>query len=490
MKSMNRVNARLGISFAIIFFAMCSIGCKKLVQVDPPTTSITGASVYGSDATAIATMTGMYAQMSNTGIFIGSSGISLLAGLSADEWTLYSGAATTDTKFYYYKNSLSINPAYGSEFWGILYNYIFACNSTLEGLNNSTALTPAVKQQLLGEAKFMRGFCYFYLVNFFGDVPLALSSDYTANAQLSRTAKALVYQQIIADLRDAQNLLVDGYVKADGITLYPSNAPEKVRPNKYAASALLARTYLYDGNWSGADSAASVIINNSIYSLGALAGANSVFNKNSSEAIWQLQPVNAGHNTEDAWLFIISSTGPSSSYPVYLSNSLLNSFESGDQRKTNGNWINSVTVSGTTYYYPYKYKSATLNAPVTEYTMVFRLGEQYLIRAEARAQLGNISGSQTDLNTIRSRAGLPATTATDKASLLTAILHERQVELFTEWGNRWLDLKRTGTVDLVMGAPGNACAAKGGTWNTNQQLYPILLTDVQKDVNLTQNPGY
>jgi len=63
-----------------------------------------------------------------------------------------------------------------------------------------------------------------------------------------------------------------------------------------------------------------------------------------------------------------------------------------NQRKTNTNWVNSITVAGTTYYYPNKYKSATQNASLTEYLMVFRLGEQFLIRAEARAQQGNIAG--------------------------------------------------------------------------------------------------
>jgi hypothetical protein len=120
--------------------------------------------------------------------------------------------------------------------------------------------------------------------------------------------------------------------------------------------------------------------------------------------------------------------------------------------------------------------------------MVFRLAEQYLIRAEARAQQGNVSGSQSDLNAIRTRAGLPNTTANDKASLLTAIQHERQVEMFTEWGHRWFDLKRTGTIDAVMSVI--APAKGGGAWNSNKALLPLPLGDLQADQNLTQNPGY
>ena len=175
-------------------------------------------------------------------------------------------------------------------------------------------------------------------------------------------------------------------------------------------------------------------------------------------------------------------------YPVYLSPSLLNSFETGDQRRIN--WVDSVTVSGITYYFPYKYKSATQGAPLTEYLMVLRLAEQYLIRAEAEAQLGNGNGVINDLNMIRTRAGLAGYAgATDKASLLTAILHERQVELFTELGHRWLDLKRTGNIDAVMQSV-TPLKANGSPWQSYQQLYPVWLQDIQRDNNLVQNPGY
>jgi hypothetical protein len=72
----------------------------------------------------------------------------------------------------------------------------------------------------------------------------------------------------------------------------------------------------------------------------------------------------------------------------------------------------------------------------------------------------------------------------------SAILHERQVELFAEWGHRWFDLIRTGTVNSVMGSPGNVCAMKRGVWNANDTLYPIPQSEIKNDVNLTQNLGY
>jgi hypothetical protein len=214
-----------------------------------------------------------------------------------------------------------------------------------------------------------------------------------------------------------------------------------------------------------------------------------VFLKNSKEAIWQIQPVlTSPSNTQDARFFVLSAVGPNFVNPVYLSDNIVNSFESNDKRKTQ--WVGSVTPTppgSTTFYFPNKYKDIGISSTVTEYLMMLRLSEQYLVRAEARAQQNNISGSQNDLNLVRKRAGLPNTTAADKTSLLTAILQERKVELFTEWGHRWLDLKRTGTIDGIMAA---VATQKGSTWNSNWQLYPIPAGDMDRDPNLKQNPGY
>jgi hypothetical protein len=210
------------------------------------------------------------------------------------------------------------------------------------------------------------------------------------------------------------------------------------------------------------------------------------FLKSSNEAIWQLQPVNAGWNTEDARLFIIPRTGPNSSNTVYLSNHLLNSFEAGDNRRQS--WVGSETVNGATYHYPYKYKLSEEFFPVEEYLVVLRLAEQYLIRAEARARQGDLPRAAADLNMIRERAGLPLITPGTQAALLTAILHERQVELFTEWGHRWMDLKRTNTIDAVMSRVTPEKAENA--WNPTQKLYPIPLDDIRRNPNLTQNPGY
>ncbi|WP_448698166.1 RagB/SusD family nutrient uptake outer membrane protein [Mucilaginibacter sp. AW1-3] len=480
-----------GISLKVILLTatLCAIGlpgCKKLVEAPAPYTSVNAANVYATDATAIPVLTGIYAQLSTTPNFQGLNGFDILLALSGDELTLYSGLTNSSQNFYYSNSLTNGNP----DFWKAVYPQLFTINSAIEGLSASNTLTPSVKRQLLGEAEFMRAFCYFYLVNLYGDVPLITSTDYKSNALSARTPKAQVWAQIIADLKAAQVSLNNNFL--DGTLLAVTT--ERVRPTSWAATALLARVYLYTADWANAYTQSSLLIaNHAPFTLALVPDLNSgnVFLANSQEAIWQLQPVDTNPtNTWDGGIFILPPTGPSRDQPVYLSSYLLNSFEAGDQRRTN--WVSSVTSGGTTYYFPFKYKVAgSTTAPVTEYTMVLRLAEQYLIRAEAEA---NGAGRGTaaaiaDINVIRKRAGLSNTPASTQQQLLAAILHERQVELFMEWGSRWLDLKRTGNVDAVMGT-GGVCAAKGGTWRSEWALYPIPLTELNADPSLVQNPGY
>ncbi len=119
--------------------------------------------------------------------------------------------------------------------------------------------------------------------------------------------------------------------------------------------------------------------------------------------------------------------------------------------------------------------------------MIFRLAEQYLIRAECRLRQNNLEGATDDINIIRNRANLPSISSTNQEEMLEVILHERQVELFTEWGHRWLDLKRTSQVDAVMQT---VAPVKGASWERTDQLYPIPMQDILKNPNLTQNRGY
>ncbi len=464
----------------ILVLLLSMSSCKKFIEVSAPGTSINSDNVYATDATATSVLTGIYTGISSKGIFGGLSSTSLYLGLTADEF--YFNASSAINYLPFYQNALSNSNLVGGDFWTSIYPIIFTANAAIDGLANNSALTPAVDKQLMGEAKFIRAFCYFYLVNIYGDVPLVTSTNYAQSSTLARTPMATVYQQIVEDLKDAQALLSDHYL--DATVLNASN--DRLRPTKWAADALLARAYLYQGEWVNAEAAAdSVIINNTLFGLSPLGSA---FLMNSSEAIWQLQPTTSNQNTADAVFFILPASGPNNTNFVTLSQNLIGSFEPGDKRLTN--WTDSVSVNvgsqAVTYYYAYKYKVATA-AALSEYEMMLRVGEQYLIRAEARAQQGNLTGAAADLNAIRTRAGLPNTTAATQTTLLSAILHERQVELFSEMGHRWFDLKRTNSIDSVMSV---VTPQKGGTWNSQKQLFPLPLTDLQRDPNLVQNPGF
>jgi hypothetical protein len=455
------------IQFLIALYVSLSIlSCKKFTQVKVPKTQIVSEVVFSNDATAISSINGIYSQMSNFGFASGDVlSATYLTGLSSDEWNLYSNQQSV---IEFYKSDLSpTNSTLSSSLWAAPYQYIFAANSILEGLKNSTGLSVAIKRQLEGEAKFIRSFCHFYLVNLYGDVPYISTTDYRTNALVFRTPVEQVYKQIIADLKDAQSLLPMDFIFSVG---------ERVRPNYGAATAMLARSYLFIGDWVNAELQATEIINNTgVYSL--VADLNKVFIKNSKEAIWQLTPVVPGRNTWEANTFIITGIPNNAA----LSNVLLNAFELGDSRKIN--WINSITVGTTTYYYPYKYKINTIGQPLTEYSMVIRLAELYLIRSEARTRQNNLIGGQLDLNIIRNRAGLSNTPVNNQDSLIVAIEHEREVELFTEWGHRWLDLKRYNRANTILGA------IKPG-WQSTDVLYPIPQIQIQNDFNITQNPGY
>lgn len=482
-----------------LIFCLPITGCKKLVEVGSIGTSVSSENIYSNDATAIGAITSLYAGMMSGSIHgIGPlTNLSCIGGLSSDELVYYNGARNAILDVYY-RNSLTNSNAGGNfDFWSFTYTKMYLINAALESLANSTSLTERVKNQLLGEAHFMRAFYYFYLVNMYGDVPLVLSTDYKVNALINKTTTQLVYQQVITDLKSAQNLLSSQYLKGDLTSVYPSGKEERVRPTRWAATALLARTYLYIKDWQNAENQSSLIISNTAqFSLESL---NDVFLKDKREAIWQLQSVIIGTNSPDATTFILPASGPYTYNPVYLSDNVIKSFEAGDRRKID--WVGEVSTNSITYYYPNKYKivgSSDPATPITEYSTVFRLGELFLIRAEAKIQQNKIADGIEDLNILRERATdkdagsiklAKLSNSLTKEDALDAMLHERQVELFTEWGHRWFDLKRTNRIDEVMSIV-TPKKSNGGTWKSYQQNYPISVFELNSNPNLIQVQGY
>ena len=471
MKANNLIiNKNLWKAFVLIWsfiFLFAETSCKKFTEIDDPTDQIISSSIFNEDASAEAAIRGIYSEMMSNPRLFTSGYTTLFAGLAADELYYYSPS----TRDEFVNNN--ITPANHSlltpSFWQPAYRYIYSANLCIEGLNKSSGLSPNTKTKLLGEAKFIRAFCYFHLTNLFGEVPLITTSDYKINATLPKTNVAGIYQQIIDDLSEAKTLLP---------VTYPT--PGKARPNQFAATALLAKTYSILQDWTNAEANASSIISSGQYSLES--DLNNTFLLTSSEAIWQLYPANTNFNTYEGNQIVPASNG---STPTYLLRSeLVNAFEPGDLRKAN--WTKSRIFSGQTLWYPYKYKIRGGNStvPLTECNTVFRLGDIHLIRAEAMAQQNNIEGAKNDLNVVRNRAGLANTTANTPAMLLMDIEKERQVELFAEWGNRWYDLKRTNRANAVLGV------LKPASWNATDVLWPIPIDQITRNPFLIQNPGY
>ncbi|MFA6072027.1 MAG: RagB/SusD family nutrient uptake outer membrane protein [Janthinobacterium sp.] len=483
---------------AVIAFTGCIIifGCKKMIEVDPPINEIIGSEAFNTNTNANAVVVGIYADLGSGSVFAGTESIEILTSLSADE--LISIANGDHIFSMYFSNAITSRDRVASA-WEQSYSFLFRINSAIEGCTASAGITPTLKKLLIAELKYLRAYVYFYLINLYGDVPLATSTDIKVNSVIPRTEVGAVWQQIETDLLEAQINLGNTYIAGNGLT----GTSERLRPNAYAATALLARVYLYEKKWELAEKESTKVIEESgTYHLESL---NDVFLGTSKEAIWQLQPTTTGFNTLTSNLLVLKASegvpsGPSSeSRPLYLSNNLYDKFEENDLRRVN--WTDtSVVIDPFThdtlgkYPFAYKYKVSQQGLDRTEFYMMLRLSEQFLIRAEARTMLGKFSGSnsaEADINLIRSRAGLNGINITSQIGGMSAILNERKFELFTEGGHRWLDLKRTGQIDVVMNAVAGTKGA-GIVWNPFKSLYPIPSLEFVKNPSLRghQNPGY
>lgn len=450
----------------LLLVAASFTSCKKLIEIPAnPPSFITQQQQFADSATAITAVAGVYAYNIGNGFAYSDAGLTYSTGLSADE---LSYAQTNDNQQFY---SYTLTPLNSSiiNLWSYPYQSIYQVNAVLDGITNNGGLSASFQKQITGEMEVVRALYYFNLVNLFDGVPLVTTTNYNANERIPRATADAIYAQVKTDLANARKKLTPAYPSAG-----------RVRPNLYTAIALLAKVNLYEGNWQNAYNGADSVIKSGIYSV-TNTPLNGTFLHDSNEAIWQL-PANQGYyGVTDAQYFVPNYPGAVPNY--LLTAPLLNAFETGDQRRQV--WVGSATVNGDTLYYPYKYKNVSASTTPTEDKMILRLAEMYLIRAEAAAHLNNLTQALADVDIIRARAGLTASTANpaSQAAVLDAVMHERQVELFCEWGNRWYDLKRTGTAAEVLGAEKTGFSA-------NAALYPIPQSQILLDNLLKQNPGY
>ena len=449
----------IGLALVSVLFG----SCKKLIEIPAnPPSSITQKEQFSDSATTATAIAGVYAYNAGNGFAYSDAALTYSTGLSADELSY------TQSKYIQQFYSYSLTPLNSgvNYLWSFPYQSIYQVNDVLIGVTNNSGLSSSFQKQVIGEMKVVRALYYFNMVNLFGGVPLATTTSYSATDRLPRATTVAIYKQVMTDLYDAEKKLIASYPSAG-----------RARPNLYTAIGLLAKVNLYQGNWQNAYNEADSVIRSGNYTLEPT--LNNVFLDGCNEAIWQLPANQGNYGVADAEYFVPDYPGASPNY--LLTTQLLNAFEAGDQRLQN--WVASTVVNGNTLYYPYKYKNTLASTTPTEDQMVLRLGELYLIRAEAAAHLNNLTQALADINAIRLRAGLMASTATSQAGVLNAVMHERQVELFCEWGNRWFDLKRTGTAAAVLGAE------KTG-YTANAALYPIPQSQILLNNTLTQNPGY
>ncbi len=453
-----------------ILVALCCfsfISCEKFLKVDSPPGQLGGEAIYTSDITATSAMLAVYTILEADGVAFN---FQNAAGISADEML---DQRHSDDYIALAANNLGAENSAPRTIWSQLYKAVYQSNAVLEGVENSAVLSTKTRTQLRGEALFTRAWCHFYLTAFFDRVPYVTGTDPFANVKLQQLSAEESFAMMVKDLAEARTLLSEDYVTAQNLP-----GGERVRPNRSAADALLARIYLYQSRWADAANAASLVIGQSSrYRL--VTDLSAVFLRNSPEAIWQWQVTTPNFNTADGAYLINPLDIP---LLFSLRNSFYFGFDPADQRRLK--WTRQTVFAGETYYWPHKYKVGQ-NAPtVTEYSILLRLSELYLIRAEAHARQGSLTQAADDLHAIRDRAGLPRLDFTDPSNALEAIWKERRFELFSETGDRWFDLRRTGKIDEVMNP------LKAPNWTSTDALYPIPLTEMLRHPGMQQNPGY
>ncbi|WP_433829669.1 RagB/SusD family nutrient uptake outer membrane protein [Flavobacterium anhuiense] len=475
-------------ALSALFFTGCA---DDFLDVDP-TQSIPTSDVelYNSDSGAKTFVTSIYSKfldwdMSSFG-WIG------LASITSDDADKGSSPGDTGTD----KDVLDAltynasNPSAESTFVA-QYDGINRCNQALNMIPKLDKADPALRERLMGEAKFLRAFMYFTLVKCYGGVPIvdrlqSPTSEEDKKMLLTRKPVAEVYAFIEKDLEEAIAVLPNRTAYA---------ADEKARASKGAAYALLAKVSLYQKKWQQVVDNCNLItgysLNPSYAKMFRLEGENdieSIFEINGNGAV-PTKGIAGYSNTQGArgaggwgWGFNVPSQ------------SLLNAYEAGDVRKDA-----TIIFRNTTLYdgrvvpetvenpmYNFKaYSSAYTDAWETDANIKYlRYGEVLLMKAEALNELGQTSEAIGLLNQIRHRAGLGDTPATAQAAVRTAIWKERRVELAFEF-DRFFDLVRTGQAE-------SAFAADGKVFTVGKnELFPIPATFIlQADGLSQQNPGY
>jgi hypothetical protein len=454
------------IKYIFLLFVALSLGsCKKFLTTEPVNAVSDENPIYdkGSSETALRAV---YRQMGTVGYY-GETYVTLGYFPSGDIKNLTTGGSANLVNANFRTDEVFFNTA-----WIAIYNTINRANQVIAKVPNvnDPLLTPALKNQYIGEAKFIRALAYFDLARAWGGVQLILdpTTSLADRPKIKRSTLAETYAQVQKDLEEAEVLLPD--------------VVNRVRATRRTVWALRARLHLYKKEWLQAEQYATLLIDKTAdYTLVKPFSAWFANNVNASkESIFELQYSVINPNSTRIQMQHSTNGGQYRYAPNDRFVQLLNDPAVSGGRSA---LIGSVTQSGITNWFGNLY----YRKDATDPAYIFRIAEIYLIRAEARAQLENNSastGALFDLNQVRNRAGVPPSTASGKNDILLAIENERRIEFAWE-AHRWFDLARTGRAKAVLEA-----LDPNTKVSDHEYVFPIPVTQIQLDPNLEQNKDY
>ncbi|GAB3928644.1 RagB/SusD family nutrient uptake outer membrane protein [Larkinella terrae] len=399
--------------------------------------------------------------------------------------------------------------------WTNDYLIISRANQVLSTIDNID-FAQAVKDNLKGQAYFLRAFAYFDLVKNFGGVPVFLepASSYKDTFK-SRTEVAEVYKQIIADAEQAAKLL-------------PNRATQTIgRASSGSAYTLLGDVYINLKRWPEAETALKSVTTQGYMLLAEYGDIFKPTNKGNAETVFDVQYAEGTSQAVSNYLpyrflpvltdpSVITGVKPSSSNTDGCYNTptpdLLAAYEDTLKDKrykasigfySGTSPLVGVTYKNTPYIKKYQFPHARYGETGVNWP-VYRYAEVLLLLAEAANEQGRSADAGVFLNQVRTRAGLPNTTATSQTTLREAIWRERRIELAFE-NKRWHDLVRSGLAVKTMseyGARikanpqkyyypvGSAPAAAAFNVTDRDLLYPIPIGEIIINPDMKQNPGY
>ena len=474
-----------------MFMLMLTVSCGKDFLNEPPRTVTIDDLIQNPEDGAPRLTGAVYSKLYDWDVSTFSwIGISSITSDDAEKGSELGDAGTDKDlldSWNFTASSFSFN-----EQWIGLYDGIGRAAYALQYINDME-LPQGEKDRYIAECKLLRAYFYFCLVRIYGGVPkvdkVLQSQEDIATASV-RASEAEIYAFIEADCNEAMAKL-------------PSTIPaeENGRVSKWAATALLAKAYLYQKKWAAAKTMCDQIIASGQFALlDDYAQIWREVGEFSSESIWEVNAIATGPTPKGVQQYSsvqdIRPRGWGFNVP---SLDLVNAYEPNDVRKDATIMFRGQTLWDGVIYnttapnerYNYKaYASPTMETyggspdQSNKNLRIFRYGEILLIKAEAEMELNNLTPAKDALNLIRERAGLGNTTATTQAELRDAIYKERRLEMAFEH-DRTFDLRRTGRAGAVLRALGKNYV------DGKNDLFPIPQIQIDRSNGaLTQNPGY